>query len=422
MPKRKTDLQIALYSDTVRPDLRAAVLAIASGDFDRLQSAAFDLTDGGTLEWMEARRLPGGALWTVERHTLIQAGEDDIRNMAVVVPQGCFFDALAYVAQYERNRADIGTLPSARPCALPHYRDVAAQLGLPVDIEGKVHPAADGHLLTEGTFSGRALAVVEKSAPVVPVKAPSIADRWPQSDQVRGAGLPAAQDAAGALAQGWEAYRQVKRDIERMQKNLDVAQALSHQISNCIYYDISSNFNLTTGAKAKKFLWGTFWLATSPCLVPLVAVAYDYMSDGSMLFSGGYQLPRRLKALKESLSALPDGEEKTCLEAFAEAAMPTYYFEKALAIAALCRDGRINAKHYDKGLAEIDRAAACGGIDADRIQALKSDYMAGRVPATGTFLEGLNSMKWKFDSLKGKMSKQLIQKLDAFTVGTVTPV
>ncbi len=406
MFKRKTDSPIALYSDTVRSDLRAAVLAIASGDFDRLQSTVFDLTDGGTLEWMEARRLPGGALWTVERHMALGPGDDDALDKKTVLPRVCFFDALAYVAQYEQNRLAVGTLPSAQAAILPHYRDVAAALGQPIDRNGKIHPAVDGHALTDGLFSRRELAVAEKSGGIVPVKPSSLAEYWPQIAPADSRALAVPSPAVPAAFQAWDRHDQAKLEAVKRMEPFNAAAKTAELIQDCIDNDVKERFYFT--GQSDRIFMGVLTLV--PLVTPLVAsiVAYKYAkgkSDG-VFFSGGHFLPRHLSALKNITDTLPDGEAKSCMEDFARAAQPAYHLEKAIAIFNLCKHRRIKLKHFEQGLREIDKAGALMDWDEGLAVRMKAEYQAGRVPEAETFFKGLKKIYERFDTAREQISRE----------------
>jgi hypothetical protein len=389
--RNKAQTPVTLYSASVSPTLQPAVRAIEGGAYRKMQSEVFDLAEASASEWLEARQLPGQALWTVDRHSLIGKGADGLHEKKAAASAICFFDALSYIAQYEHKRLFVGDAPSSSLCKLPHYKDVAAALGLPVDIDGAVHPAVDGQVLTDGLFSQDELSVAEKSPPVVIKPQANIADQWPRLssgiNQVSKA--VTTTDAPNALTDVFAAYRNEKIAIEESNRRLKKAQDYCTVIWQCINKEISKGFCLTSGQKISNIFRKSS--AIFPVLTVLMAGEYFAGEiSGYNVLNGREVFPRFLSKLKKAIARLPEGEPKSRLQDFADAVLPTFHFEKAIAIYNLCRDGKISQKRLSQGLDEIEKAGRLAGLGEDKLLQLRSDYQAGHLPEAKTFLKALD--------------------------------
>jgi hypothetical protein len=423
MFKRKADTQVTVYSASLRPDLRAAVRAISNGAYDKMQSQVFDLADGGaegrTQEWLEAHRLPGASGWAVDRHSVIKA-DDDLHDKKTAASALCFFDALSYIAQYERSRLFVGYTPSTDSSTLPHYREVAAALGLPVDVNGEVHPAVGGRVLTDGLFNGTELAVAGKSLPVIVEPDKSIADYWPQLAAPGNELTSVKPTVPLALTQSWQGYRDEKAKIEGLRSDYNRADYLLAHIEKAIEQEKRRDFGLTSMAKAGNVFRKAGLICPFIAAVGIMEYWEHYKSSGSgkdvpsfFFFNGGHFLPRFREELLREIGRLPEGLPKSCLESFEKAAMPAFHFEKAIAIYTLCRENKIKAQYFALGLNEIEKAGTLAGLSEDKILQLRSDYQAGRLPEPGTFIMALEKSHRDFKQAVGQFERYSAQKLKA---------
>lgn len=413
-------------------DIGSLARGIAAGQNSRFRTATISHQSGavGRDEWFEAWFNPASGYWAVTRWEKPRDAQnkDQPAFSNLAVPQACFFDALHYCAFQESGAGKLAAivLPSEdEDC--PYYKDVAAQLSIPLDIDGLPHVAANGVILTkDGAFDdeARKTAARTKGVAWVPVKPPSAASNIMGSLSVGLVSVSQGGDKGSGLS---------VKDMMEEQNLVQVFQEVAQATENTMevfrasmqndFGDVKEehiiaepSFYVTAASVAGLLVTGIGVLVGgAPVLVPLICAGV-----GGIGFSGFYwsvkaypKATRQFQKAHEKMQArvkkIPDDQpEKKLMQDFTVAAAASFNLEKAAAIHREYVVGTKKVRDLKEGTKLIAGALRLMGRTEKEIAALQTEYLKNRFAKQGTFSTGLEK---SYTAVKAVLNARIARSL-----------
>jgi|GEM_PF-3638162 len=386
------------YSDTAPPDIRDIVRGIPDGGYTRFRTPVLCSEGKSPREhWLQAWKNPQTKLWTVNRLERLVVADKSAEKKSAIQTQSrmlsavCFFDALHACGRYMADEKQWGAVEA--PWAdsegdAADFKDVARKTGQPIDLDGLVHPAAYGEILTEGNFDEGACLVSSSTAgqELMLISGESIQTGF-FDDLIRTDAVPVDMPRAALVEKNARQqnliniFKQARSAIIDIYDTLRVAEK----------YHFIPVFSSPERCKGEGNRFSDRAHIIWAHIVVLPAL-HGYLT-GHHRYALRRTFDQACRKLDRLAQQLPDAPEKKMLQNFNHAARATYRLEQAAWIYADSKKGGLSRRYFEKGLKVIDRAVKERVLDAGDAEKLKFDYLNGTFFAPGTLSEKLGRIR-----------------------------
>jgi hypothetical protein len=359
--RQKGKIYASFYTDSLSPDKAAIVRRIAApGGCDefRTDRLTFDGDEepAQTIIQLRAQKFPGTESWEIIRCTEYDAGGGKTLDIAHVLSNLCFFDALYYCAKFQTTEQSLGQVVLDRDGDVPHYREVGEAAGQPFDGDlGTPVPAVNGRIIGSGRFDGDpdSVAARSKNMELLPEYRTTGQTDW----------LPSVLSLRMKVNEIDPADENNSLIDNRLRRLRD-KHALSAAFNNVTEKGDRLLRSFTTAsrngfASHKVYSFGhIFFGIISAGILTFMIVRQNGVAYVLEDIHPVKNFHIALKEFSKAVAKLPDVPEKKACEEFAKVAAYSLHMERAAYLDGKIRNGKFSKRMESKMVSAINKAAA----------------------------------------------------------------